>query len=206
MSSLSTTAEALYGPFAPVYDLLYGLMLEPGRRRAMQRLAPRANERILEVGVGTGWSADTYPRHCRVVAVDLSEAMVRRARARFARKGLEHVVLCRMDAAALGFPDASFDAIYAPYLVNVVPDAAAAAKEMLRVCRPGGRLVFLNHFKQEATETALDRAIGRLATRLSGVDWDLRLDRFLRDTGLEVRSLEAVNVPRVSSLLVCRKP
>ena len=52
-----------------------------------------------------------------------------------------------MDAADLKFADDSFDIVYAPYLISVVPDPVAVAREMRRVCRPGGRIVILNHFR-----------------------------------------------------------
>ena len=199
-------AEALYGRLAPIYDVVYSLMLQPGRRRAMQRLSPRPGERILEIGVGSGLSALAYPPWCRVVAIDLSDQMIQRARARLARRLVGHVTLCRMDAMQLAFPTASFDAVYAPYVVNVVPDPARAAREMLRVCRPGGRLVLLNHFKQGDRTRPMDRVVGGLAARLTGVNWGLDLETFLLDSGLTIGSIEAVNVPRVSSVMVCARP
>ena len=52
-----------------------------------------------------------------------------------------------MDAADLRFPDNTFDIVYAPYLISVVPDPVAVVREMRRVCRPGGRIVILNHFR-----------------------------------------------------------
>lgn len=196
--------EALYQRLAPIYDLIYGATLAPGRRQALKRLAPARGELILEVGVGTGLSAIHYPSGCRVVAIDLSAAMLDRARSRFARRGVQHVALCRMDAACLALPDARFDAVYAPYVINVVADPMAVVREMLRVCRPSGRLVLLNHF-DDARRSWLGELLGPLASRASGVNWRLDLHRFLRDAGLAARSVERVNVPGVSSLVVCHK-
>src|SRR5262245_2253334 len=116
---MSRPIESLYSRFAPFYDVIYGSTLQHGRRRAMVRLAPRAGESILEVGVGTGLSAVHYPPGCRVTAIDLSADMLGRARARIARHGTHHVRLCRMDAAHLACRDAEFDAVYAPYVLNV---------------------------------------------------------------------------------------
>src|SRR5262249_22035031 len=90
--------EAAYSRLAPLYDLIYGLPLEAGRRRAMARLAPAPDESILEIGVGTGLSAIGYPPGCRVVAIDLSQEMLDRAQMRIARRGMQQVLLCRMDA------------------------------------------------------------------------------------------------------------
>ena len=149
----------------------------------MMRLAPASGELILEVGVGTGLSAVTYPSRCRVIAVDLSAVMLDRARSRLARLRVNHVALCRMDAAHLGFPADRFDAVYAPYVMNVVADPVAVAREMLRVCRPSGRLVLLNHFDDAGAGSWLSGQLGRLAS-LAGVNWHMDLHGFLRDAGL----------------------
>jgi phosphatidylethanolamine/phosphatidyl-N-methylethanolamine N-methyltransferase len=200
------TVEAVYERLAPVYDVIYGALLQPGRRCAISRLAPRPGESILEVGVGTGLSARHYPPGCLVVGVDLSAPMLERARARLARRAARHVRLCRMDATRLAFADAQFDAVYAPYVLNVVGDPVKLAHEMLRVCRPAGRLILLNHFDDGAAGSDLvDRLVGRLAKQISGVNWDLNLERFLEQTDLRAVSVERVNLPRVSSVVVCRR-
>jgi phosphatidylethanolamine/phosphatidyl-N-methylethanolamine N-methyltransferase len=201
------TVEAVYHRLAPVYDLLYGALLQPGRRRAMARLAPKSGESILEVGVGTGFGLRAYPRGCRVVAIDVSEPMIARACARLQRHRIEHVALCRMDAAQLAFGDATFDAVYAPYVINVVSDPIRAAREMLRACRPGGRLVLLNHFDRvDRSPDAVQQVVGRLASRVSRVNWHLDYETFVRESGLAVQSVEAVNFANVSCVVLCGKP
>src|SRR5258705_8616080 len=72
--------------------------------------------------------------------------MLEKARERVRREGLRHVRLQEMDAAHLIFGDDTFDVVYAPYLVRVVPDPVQVVKEMRRVCKTGGKIVILNHF------------------------------------------------------------
>lgn len=197
--------DTVYRRLAPLYDIVYGVGLQHGRRRAMQRLAPRDGERILEVGVGTGLSALAYPAGCQVVGIDLSTAMLARARARLVRRCVRHVALCRMDAEALAFADQQFDAVYAAYVINIVPDPVRGIREMLRVCRPGGRLVLLNHFEPAGGQApVVSRLVGGFAARTSGVNWSLELDAFLSEAGLSPASVEDVNLG-VSSVVVCRK-
>jgi phosphatidylethanolamine/phosphatidyl-N-methylethanolamine N-methyltransferase len=196
-------ADRVYERLAPVYDLVYGSLLQPGRRRAMARLAPRGGEAILEVGVGTGFGLRQYPRTCRISAIDLSPSMIALARERAARQRLGNVSLCRMDAARLGFRDGCFDAVYAPYVVNVVADPVQVANEMRRVCRPGGRLVFLNHFDGIAENNAVTKTIGRMAARIAAVNWHLNLDAFLRAAHLRPQSIDRVNAAYVSAVVVC---
>ena len=82
-----------------------------------------------------------------MTGVDFSDSMLEKARERVANKGLRNVRLLQMDASDLKFPDDSFDIVYAPYLISVVPDPVQVALEMRRVCRPGGRIIILNHFR-----------------------------------------------------------
>jgi phosphatidylethanolamine/phosphatidyl-N-methylethanolamine N-methyltransferase len=109
-----------------------------------------------------------------------------------------------MDAARLAFPGERFDAVYAPYVINVVPDPLGVTREMLRVCRPGGRLVFLNHFAARRKRPVIGRLVGGIASRATGVDWDLDLDDVLRQAGLNLMSIEPVNL-HISSVVLCRK-
>lgn len=201
----SSAIEATYRRLAPIYDLVYGIGLEQGRRRAVQRLAPVASERVLEVGVGTGLSARWYPPGCRVTAIDLSEAMLARARRRLGRGRVGGVALCRMDASRLAFADARFDGVYAPYVINVVPDPVRVLCEMARVCRPGGRIVLLNHFDPSTgTSPVTTRMAIGVAALAGGVDRRLELEPLLRAAGLEAVSVDPVNW-RISSVVLCTK-
>src|SRR5262245_317953 len=197
------SVEMIYRRLAPIYDWIYGATLQPGRRRAFSRLTPQPGERILEVGIGTGFGSALYPADCFVVGIDVSAAMLARARQRVAATSVR---LCRMDATHLGFGDGRFDAVYAPYILNVVDDPVAVARELRRVCRPGGRLVLLNHFDHgPGRHTFLDRMAGCFASRLTEVDWHLSLEYFLRRANLTPSLVERVNVAQVTTLIVCHR-
>jgi phosphatidylethanolamine/phosphatidyl-N-methylethanolamine N-methyltransferase len=202
--SLETSfVEGVYGKMASVYDLFFGLPLHHGRVRAIQRMGIKTSDEILEVGVGTGMGLPLYPRRCTVTAIDLSEGMLERARTRVAQYQLRHVRLFQMDATELKFPDASFDIVYAPYFITCVPDPIAVTREMRRVCRPGGQLMFLNHFLSEkAIPSRVERAIAPLTVHL-GFKSDFDLPAFLAQTGLRAASIEKVNIPRIWSLVIC---
>jgi phosphatidylethanolamine/phosphatidyl-N-methylethanolamine N-methyltransferase len=203
--SLETSfVEGVYGKMASVYDLFFGLPLHHGRATAIKRMAIQPNDHILEVGVGTGMSLPLYPRHCSVTAVDLSDMMLERAHARVLRYNLRDVRLIQMDATELKFPDNSFDIVYAPYFISCVPDPIAVTREMRRVCRPSGRIVFLNHFLSNGPILSkLERAIAPMTVHL-GFKSDFDLPAFLAQTGLRAESIEKVNLPRIWSLLICR--
>ena len=113
--------------------------------------------------------------------------------------------LLEADAAHLTFADDSFDSVYAPYMISVVPDPVKVALEMMRVCRPGGRLVILNHFRSDhLLMSRIERAISP-ATVHVGFKADLAMPAFLAQAGLRPLSVEKVNFPRIWSLISCIK-
>lgn len=195
----------VYENIAWMYDFTFGPTLHAGRIQAIQRMGIKPGDRILEVGVGTGINCSLYPSACAITGIDLSESMLEKARERVQRKGLTNIRLLAMDAADLKFPDNSFDIVYAPYVISVVPDPVAVVREMRRVCRPGGRMVILNHFRGTNRLGAwLDRVISPLTVHI-GFKSDLDLPAFLAQAELKPVSIEKVNVPRIWSLITCIK-
>ena len=195
----------VYENLSSVYDFTFGPTLHPGRVDAIRRMGIKANDQVLEVGVGTGINASLYPRDCAVTGIDLSTSMLEKARHRIARKGVRNVRLLEMDATNLKFPDDTFDVVYAPYVISVVPDPVAVTREMVRVCRPGGRIVILNHFRsRNAIGATLERIIAP-ATKYLGFKSDLDLPAFLVQADLKPVSIQKVNVPRIWSLVTCVK-
>jgi phosphatidylethanolamine/phosphatidyl-N-methylethanolamine N-methyltransferase len=148
-----------YARWAPVYDLVFGPIMEASRKAAVSALRPDA-ARVLEVGVGTGISLPDYPATTRVVGIDLSPDMLERARRRVAQQRLAHVeAILEMDAGRLTFPDSSFDSAMAMYVMTVVPDPARVMAEMRRVVKPGGRILAVSHF---APDGGMRRHVGAL--------------------------------------------
>ena len=195
----------VYENIAWFYDAFFGPTLHPGRVQAIQRMGIQTGDRLLEVGVGTGINACLYPRDCKVTGIDLSAPMLDKARERLTRKGIRNVRLQEMDAATLKFADDTFDIVYAPYLISVVPDPVAVVREMHRVCRPGGRIIFLNHFRSENRVLAwIERGISPLTVHI-GFKSDLDLPAFLAQSNLQPISIEKVNFPRIWSLVTCVK-
>ena len=210
-AALSVTAvendfvERVYEKLAKVYDLTFGPTLHPGRVQAIQRMVVAPGSTILEVGVGTGINVPMYPRDCDIVGIDFSSSMLEKARERVERKGITNVRLLQMDAADLKFADNSFDIVYAPYLISVVPDPVKVAAEMHRVCKPGGHVIFLNHFRsRNPLLSRAERMISPFTVHI-GFKADLDLPGFLAQAGLAPVSIEKVNIPRLWSLVTCVK-
>jgi len=209
--TLSVTAvethfvAGVYAKLASVYDWIFGPTLHAGRLQAMQRMATASGDRILEVGIGTGINLSLYPRDCSVTGIDLSSSMLDKAHEKVAEKGMRNVRLFEMDAARLTFPDNAFDIVYAPYLISVVPDPVQVACEMRRVCRPGGRIVILNHFRSANPIMSWGERLLSPFTVHIGFKCDLDLPGFLAQAELQPVSIEKVNIPPIWSLVTCIK-
>lgn len=197
------TLERVYTNYASVYDQTFGRVFHQSRESAVRRLQVSPRERILEVGVGTGMSLPLYPRDCEVVGIDLSLGMLRKAQKRIEEHKLDNVILQRMDAGDMDFQDNSFDIVMAAYVVTAVPDYRKLVSEMTRVCRPGGRIVMLNHFSNGNKFIAtLEKMISPMCMHM-GFRTDLSLHHVLEGTSLLVAREEKVNPFRFWHLVEC---
>lgn len=203
--SESRRTERVYSAMARVYDGFFDWALEPGRIRALEALAPRSGDRVLEVGVGTGLSLPLYPKSVDLIGIDISEGMLRQARRRRDELDLHGVVLRTMDAGAMAFDDDSFDRVLAPYVISVVPDPERVMAEISRVCRPGGTVVVVNHFRSANPLVAGVERLLTPASRWIGFRMDLPEARVIRGTALELVERESVNLLGMWRLLTFRK-
>ena len=159
--------ESAYARWAPVYDLVFTACMRPGRKAGAAAINALGGK-VLDVGVGTGLELPMFAPNVRITGIDLSEPMLEIARKRVASAGLANVDELRaMDAMALEYPDAHFDAVVAPYVLTVVPDPHRTLDEMARVVKPGGEIVLVNHIGAESGAMAsLEAWLGRRAAAL----------------------------------------
>ncbi|MFB6143361.1 MAG: class I SAM-dependent methyltransferase [Halorientalis sp.] len=171
-----------YRLYAPVYDVL-ARPLERGRRRAIERLDPDPDDRVLIVGCGTGVDLASLPADATTVAVDLTPTMVRRTRDR--ARGLDRDVAVGIaDAHALPFDDDAFDAVLLHLVLSVVPDPGAVVEETARVLRPEGRVSLFDKFSPAEGDPALVRRLANPVARLLFADLNRPLEPMLAGTSL----------------------
>jgi phosphatidylethanolamine/phosphatidyl-N-methylethanolamine N-methyltransferase len=137
-------------------------------RQASIAAAERIGGHILEVGVGTGLSLPDYSARNRLTGIDLSAPMLHKAKMRAAQHRLDNVNgLAVMDAQHLGFGDGVFDVVVAQYVITAVPNPEATLDEFVRVLKPGGEIVLVNHLGAESGPRALfESCFAPLARRL----------------------------------------
>ena len=192
-----------YDLMAPLYDLMFGLVLEPGRRRMADLVHTLQPASLLEVGVGTGLALGGYPTTSKIVGIDLSYDMLERARHRAARLPGHDIRIEHMNAEHMCFPAASFDCVTVPYVLSVTPRPSKLVEEIRRVCKPQGIIVLLNHFSGSRMWWLMERAL-RPAARHVGFRSDFRYEEQVLPYAWQVVSIETVNLCALSRLVILK--
>ena len=163
----------VYSDLAHIYDSVFGRVFVGHEHEAIESLGLRPGQQVLELGVGTGIALEAYPPYVRVLGIDPSAEMLKQARAKTRENNWPHIELRQGDALNLELPDDTFDYVFAFHVVSVVPDPVKMMSEMFRVCKPGGRIVILNHFRSDNPVLGFLTGIANPITKHLG--WTTRL-------------------------------
>jgi phosphatidylethanolamine/phosphatidyl-N-methylethanolamine N-methyltransferase len=205
MGEIEAHESKLYSELAPLYDKIFGKIFYPRLERVIEGLDIPPGAKILEVGAGTGTSFPAYPAHCEVTGIDLAPDMLARASRKIADNGWRHLRVLKMDALQLEFPDDSFDYVMAFHVVTVVPDPVRMIREVKRVCKPGGKIVVVNHFTSNVPVLgSLTEALDPV-TRLLGWRTNLRLKPFIEMTDLNVERIYKLSKASLYTVLLGSK-
>lgn len=195
-----------YERIAPLYDWVDLPFEYACYRRIRPLLFRQLSGRLLDAGVGTGRNFPFYPRGSDVVGIDLSPAMLARARQRIDVCAAASIELKAMDVTALDLPDCSFDAAIASFLFCVLPDESQvpALRELGRVVKPGSVIRLLNYVRpQGAVGRALARLWQPLVAWAFAASFDRQPEAFLRQASLELLQSSYV-VPDLIKLIAVR--
>lgn len=151
-----------------------------GRR---EKVGEKVRGRVLDVGYGTGLSLPHYPQSAEVVGIDLSLPMLQHSPRATAR--------VQADAEQLPFPDQSFDSVAFNLCLCTIPDPERALREALRVIRPGGPIVLLEHVRSNVLPVALVQdAINPVCVWLQADHFNRRTADTARRAGVEIVRIE----------------
>ena len=180
--------QTVYRQRTYLYDAL-DLPFEYGRyRRLRRRMFEGLSGRILDAGVGTGRNIEFYPDGSEVTGIDLSPAMIARARRRGAKLGRD-VEILRMDVSATAFPDGHFDAVIATFLCCVLAEdqQLAALTELARICKQGGEIRLLDYvYSENPARRFVMRLWAPWVRMVFGAAFDRDTERYIAAAGLEL--------------------
>lgn len=106
-----------------------------------------AKKKTLEVGVGTGKNLTYYKSDIDLIAIDFSSGMLEIARHKYEKTNLKKLTFKEMDVQKLSFNDNTFDTIISTFVFCTVSDPISGLKELRRVLKPSGKVIFLEHMK-----------------------------------------------------------
>lgn len=178
--------------------LVEAAMKNPDAMRLREAWVPKAQGRVLEIGIGSGLNLPYYSREVqKIFGVDPSFELERIARGRVGPESPEVEFLCQRADERLPFDDASMDTLVMTWTLCSIPNPGRALEEMRRVLRPDGRLIFIEHGR------APDARIARWQDRLtpfwerftSGCHLNRKADELIQDAGFEITDLKTSYLP-----------
>jgi phosphatidylethanolamine/phosphatidyl-N-methylethanolamine N-methyltransferase len=199
--------EKLYSFYCPFYDWIFGKLLGPGRRQTFKYLSHRPNQKILEIGVGPGSTLELYPPKTELVGIDISAAMIEEARKKAANLNSgNRFHLQVMDAANLQFPDNHFDVVMAAYVITTVQDPYRVCGEILRVVKPGGQIIAVNHTRsQNGSLWGRIEDVVAPVCRAIGFTTDLDVIKVMKDVGISVHQTVRCNLLNTGRIIMGSK-
>ncbi|MBU2645269.1 methyltransferase domain-containing protein [bacterium] len=188
---MGETAREKYNRAARLYDLyempVEALLFSKLRKGALASVSGRT----LEVGVGTGKNLQYYPENTNLTAIDFSSSMLRKAKKRAKLLEMENVTMLEQDIQSLTFPENHYDYITASCVFCTVPDPILGLQNLLRVLKPGGKAIFIEHMKTDnPLINAFLYAMNIMSTRMLGTSMIRETDKNIRNAGFSVLSVK----------------
>lgn len=182
-----------YRRWAKVYDMVFGSVSSFGRKRAVEKVNRLPGKKVLEVGVGTGLALPAYHKDKIITGIDLSSDMLLKAKQRVKLEKLDNVeTLTEMDAESTTFETGYFDIAVGMFVASVVPNPNLLFMELQRVVKPGGYILFVNHFiAQKGIRYYIERLMAP-ASKALGWHPDFSIQSLLPDDILTKAEIQSV--------------
>lgn len=198
MSDNSDIIKERYNRTSIFYDCMDWMIRDDWRKKAINY----AKGKVLEVGVGTGENLGFYSPDCDVTGIDFSPGMLAKAKVR--AKGLKNVALYEMDVQNLPFDDNTFDTIIATCVFCSVHEPIKGLQELSRVCKPDGKLVFLEHVRSDRRFMgALMDILNPVVVRLIGANINRKTLDNINAAGIKLEQVETISM-EILKLVVAR--
>ena len=195
----------VYSDLAHFYDFVFGRAFVDHEHEVIEGMTFRPGQQVLEIGVGTGISLDAYPPYVHVTGIDPSADMLAHAVEKVRENQWRHIEVSNGDAHNLDFPDNSFDWVFTFHVLTVVSNPRRMMDEMIRVCKPGGRIIVVSHFASASPLLYLFGIIINPITNLLGWTTRLRAKDVLDGQKITVERQERFSRLSVHYVVVARK-
>ncbi len=184
--------------FAAMYDRMLAGTEKAGLRERRARLLEAARGNVLEIGAGTGANLPLYGPNVEALTVTEPEAPMARRLAKHLREQSRAADLVEASAEQLPLPDGQFDTVVSTLVLCTVPDPLRALREVWRVLKPGGQLLFLEHVRSDDPKLAKwqDRLNGINRIVAHGCNCNRSTLDVIKQAGFTIRSLEKGLIPR----------
>jgi phosphatidylethanolamine/phosphatidyl-N-methylethanolamine N-methyltransferase len=195
--------DNLYEHIAPIYDILFAKAFSHGRSEALSKIRETSSAMVLEIGIGTGLSLLGYEEKTHLAGIDISNAMLKRARRRSRTSGPLNTLFCQMDANQLAFADDSFDSIVILHTLAVVDSPQRLLDEAMRVCKPNGCIIIVNHFTGSRLWRPLELVVAPMlrALRLKPL---INVEHMLTNFNLHIESVKDIKPAGLFKMIVVR--
>lgn len=174
----------IYDFYSGFYDIIYGPFLLPPLKKSMEKLGLEKNLKILDIGVGTGATLRFVPEDLKVIGIDISNGMIKKAKKKFTKHSF-----AVMDAMNLGFKDNIFDIIISAYVVTVVPDPKRMLEEISRVLKPEGKVLIVSHFRSKNPVVGFFEKLFDPLSKKMGWRLNLKIGDVLNGSDFEIKDV-----------------
>ena len=185
-----------YKRVSGIYDYTFGKVFKPGQKTSIEKMDCSSDDKVLEIGIGTGSSLKYYPSDTRVVGIDISPDMLSRANQKISKEKILNKSIALMNGEELFFDDNTFDKVVAMYVISVTHNPKKLISEMKRVCKEDGDIFIVNHFSCDTDNIFIKTFEKSLMPVSKILGWKpyFPFSEFNSYANLDVREISKVNI------------
>lgn len=193
----SSLVKNIYDNYASIYDLVFSVVLNPARKKAIRQMNIQPNEKIIEFGVGTGLSFNHYnfSNKISITGIDLSEKMLEKARSKVAKYKNFDITLSCIDAEDTPYDDSTYDKVMLMYVYSVTPNPEKLLSEAFRICKENGSVHIVNHFSnyENSRLNLFERSLSKMS-KVIGFRTVFSYQDYIKNLNLNIESVESANI------------
>ncbi len=204
----TNNVSKVYNNYAPFYDILFGKVFESGRKKSIQLMKPKEGDKIIEFGIGTGLSLNSFPKniHIEVTGIDLSDKMLKKAKEQGDKHPNIQLKLYNMNGENTTFEDNHFDKVVLMYIYSVTPNPEKLLKEALRICKEDGEIFIVNHFSNAKNNNylLLEKMVKSFSNCI-GFRSDFSYKTYVEDLNLTFENIVNTNMFSLTKIIHFKK-